>query len=101
MGKNLENKIIEWANDRGLLAGTTPEAQFNKLHEEIGEWLEEYENGSFISEKLELGDIYVVLVNLAAKRGYSLHECGCMAYEKIKNRTGKMINGTFVKKEDL
>jgi len=94
----LENKIIKWANDRNLYENTTPEKQFNKLHEEIAEWIDEYvADDDVTAEKLELGDIYVVLVNLAAKRGYSLKECGNMAYEKIKNRTGKMIGGTFVK----
>jgi predicted house-cleaning noncanonical NTP pyrophosphatase (MazG superfamily) len=97
----LENKIVEWANERGLLEGTTPERQLNKLHEEISEWLEEYENGNREAEMLELGDCFVVLTNIAAKRGYSLKECGWQAYNKIKDRKGKMINGSFVKSEDI
>lgn len=46
---------------------------------------------------LELGDIYVCLVNIAKGRGFSLEECGWAAYNKIKNRTGRMENGTFIK----
>lgn len=96
----LENNIIKWAEERGLYDNTTTEHQLSKLHEEIGEWLEEYKSGNRIAEQLELGDIYVVLVNIAAKRGYSLKRCGWLAYEKIKNRTGKMVNGSFLKDED-
>jgi NTP pyrophosphatase (non-canonical NTP hydrolase) len=98
---NLENRIIEWANERGLLDATTPDKQLSKLHEEIGEWVEEYETGTMQGEVLELGDIYVVLVNLAAARGLSLEYCGWRAYEKIKGRKGRVVDGTFVKESDL
>ena len=47
-----------------------------------------------------LGDILVVLINLAHLSGYELEDCLACAYHEIKSRQGKMINGTFVKNEN-
>ncbi|RJR07942.1 hypothetical protein C4588_06235 [Candidatus Parcubacteria bacterium] len=94
----LENNIIKVAKGWNLYPETTIQDQLEKLQEEI----EEFEEAHFdlhnaADEQMELGDVYVVLVNIAAKLGYSLERCGHMAYEKIKTRTGKMINGQFVR----
>ncbi|EON84621.1 pyrophosphatase [Staphylococcus epidermidis 36-1] len=43
----------------------------------------------------------MTLIILAQQHNMSLEECLQCAYEEIKGRTGKMINGTFVKDEDL
>lgn len=94
---SLEEKIIKWANDRCLYENSTNHTRLSKLNEEIGEWLAEVETGDTKAEMLELGDIYVCLVNIAKGRGFSLDECGLAAYNKIKNRTGHMENGTFIK----
>lgn len=95
--ESLEDKIIKWANDRCLYENSTNETRILKFYEEIGEWLVEVETGNEKAEMLELGDIYVCLVNIAKGRGFSLEECGWAAYNKIKNRTGRMENGTFIK----
>lgn len=95
--ESLEEKIVKWANDRSLYKSATHESQLSKLHEEIGEWQEEVLSGDRCAEMLELGDMYVVLVNIARMRGFSLEHCGWAAYGKIKDRTGHMENGTFVK----
>jgi len=97
MHSELEIKIVKWAKNVGILEKAAVEAQLEKLYEEIDEWETEYNLGNKSEEQLELGDIYVVLVNIAAKRGYSLDRCGWMAYDKIKNRTGQMVDGKFVK----
>lgn len=39
--------------------------------------------------------------SLAHQLDLDVTECLGIAYEEIKNRKGKMINGTFVKEEDL
>lgn len=96
-GQPLEEKIVQWANDRKLYENSTNDTRLSKLHEEIGEWQEEVERGDRCAEMLELGDTYVCLVNIAKGRGFSLEECGWAAYNKIKNRTGHMENGSFVK----
>ena len=48
-----------------------------------------------------IGDMVVVLTNLAELRGYSIEKCIDRAYDVIKSRQGKMVNGTFVKQESL
>jgi len=94
----LEQKIHAWANARKLYETATIESQLSKLHEEISEWLNEVNSQDRLKEKMELGDIYVVLTNLAYSRGFdSLESCGQLAYDKIKNRSGHISNGSFVK----
>jgi len=44
-----------------------------------------------------IGDITVVLTNLAALEKLRIEDCVASAYDVIKNRKGNMINGTFVK----
>ena len=44
-----------------------------------------------------IGDMVVVLTNLAALRGHKIETCIASAYNVIKSRQGKMVNGTFVK----
>ena len=93
-----EKKIRKWADDRDLYANVTPYSQLKKMIEECVEWAEEAGDGPATeSEKLEIGDMLVVLTNIAGSRGVNLWECGMKAYEKIKDRKGKIINGTFVK----
>lgn len=51
--------------------------------------------------KLEMGDVLVTLIVLAKQQGIELSECLSLAWNKIKDRRGKTINGQFVKEEDL
>ena len=44
-----------------------------------------------------IGDMIVVLTNLAHLEGFQVEECIDSAYQEIAQRKGKMINGTFVK----
>jgi NTP pyrophosphatase (non-canonical NTP hydrolase) len=92
-----EKKVLEWANKRGLIEGTTPDKQCIKLMEEVGELA----NALLKNKRPEIldsiGDIMVVLCNLSSKLDTSLGECFSLAYNEIKDRTGKMLNGTYVK----
>ncbi len=94
---DLESKIKQWAEERGLYESGTWVGQLNKLCEEMLEWQNAMLSKDRKEEMLEIGDMFVVLVNLANIRGFSLMECGWAAYNKIKYRTGLMKNGTFVK----
>lgn len=98
---SFEQKIAEWANDRCLYESATPFSQMKKLFEETLEWYDEVGTGDTKKEMMELGDMKVVLTNIANSRGFSLEQCGWMAYNKIKDRTGHMENGTFVKDGDV
>ena len=91
------DKIREWAEQRGIYEHGDPKTQYLKLMEEAGELgraiLKDNEG-----EQLDaIGDMVVVLTNLAELLGLSIEECVESAYDVISKRTGKMINGTFVK----
>jgi len=89
--------IRTWANDRGLYDGGDPKTQALKLVEEVGETCRAIlkEDAKQIIDGI--GDCVVVLVNLAELTGTPIEKCIEAAYDEIKNRTGKMSNGTFKK----
>ena len=89
--------IRDWAEERGLYAEGDPKTQALKLVEEVGETCR-----AILKEDTEaavdgIGDCVVVLTNLAELMDYSIEECIEAAYMEIKDRTGKMNNGTFKK----
>jgi NTP pyrophosphatase (non-canonical NTP hydrolase) len=95
---SIYNNIAEWAEARNLVKGSTPQAQFLKLSEELGEVAAVIAKGKDDKEfKSEVGDMLVVLTILAAQRGVTLGECASVAYDKIKHRKGRMENGVFIK----
>jgi NTP pyrophosphatase (non-canonical NTP hydrolase) len=80
-----------------LIAGSTDEAQFTKLQEEVEELHASIGKGT--SPIDDIGDIMVVLINIAERNGLSLTECLEHAYDEIKFRRGKMLGGVFVKED--
>ena len=98
--ENITELIKKWAVDRNVVSGD-PKAQMVKLLEEAGELAE-----GINKDKRELvidsiGDVYVVLVILCMQLGLDINDCIKAAYEEIKDRKGKLVNGLFVKEEDL
>lgn len=98
---DLIKKIEQWANDRNLIKGATTNAQFIKLIEETGELAGGIARNDEDIIKDSFGDVFVVLTIMAAQLGLDFNECIQMAYDEIKDRKGKMIDGFFVKEEDL
>jgi NTP pyrophosphatase (non-canonical NTP hydrolase) len=94
------NKIRKWAEVRGLYEKGDPMVQYVKLQEEAGELAKALIQDDQPEVIDAIGDIVVVLTNLAHQRGVSIETCIQSAYEVINKRTGKMINGTFVKDEN-
>lgn len=117
--EELQEKVLEWANSHDLLHEENAGKQFMKFIEEVFEFKTEFDyNGNefivclidkkmkftpdtFYNMKLEMGDIIVTLIILCEQLDIEPMECLELAYEKIKNRHGKTIDGTFVKEEDL
>lgn len=93
-------KIKKWFKDRNL-DRADPKSQMLKLMEETGELAEGIAKNRPDQIKDSIGDIYVVLTGLSIQLGYSIEECIEAAYEEIKDRKGKMIDGVFVKESDL
>ncbi len=92
-----QNQILQWATEKGIFEHGTVNAQFFKLIEEATELRMELISGNLERQKLEFGDVLVVLTILAQMLNTSFEECIYLAHEKNKNRTGRMENGTFVK----
>ena len=94
------NKIRTWAETRGLYEKGDPMIQYVKLQEEAGELAKALLKDDQPEVIDAIGDMVVVLTNLAHQRGVYIEKCIQSAYEVINKRTGKMINGTFVKDEN-
>ena len=89
--------IRTWADERGLYDKGDTKTQYLKLMEEAGELgraILKNDEPEFIDA---IGDMVVVLTNLARLGGVSIETCIDSAYDVISKRTGKMVNGTFVK----
>jgi len=96
--KMFEN-IRSWAEERGIYAEGDSKTQLIKLQEEMGELAKatlEKDQPEVIDA---IGDMVVVLTNLAHLNGVHIETCIAEAYNVIAKRKGKMINGTFVKNE--
>ena len=93
-------KIRQWANERGLYDKGNATTQYIKLQEEAGELAKALLKNDQPEVIDAIGDIVVVLTNLAYMRGVHIESCISSAYDVISKRTGKMVNGTFVKDND-
>ena len=93
------DNIRDWAQTRGLYDKGNPHTQYVKLQEEAGELAKALLKDDQVEVVDAIGDMVVVLTNLAHLRGVNIETCITSAYNVINDRTGKMINGTFVKDE--
>ena len=92
-------KIRDWAKQRGLYSKGNSHTQYVKLQEEAGELAKALLKDDKPEVIDAIGDMVVVLTNLAHLQGVTIEDCINSAYNVISKRTGKMINGTFVKDE--
>jgi NTP pyrophosphatase (non-canonical NTP hydrolase) len=92
-------RIRQWHHDRNLIDGSTDKDQYMKLIQEAGELSDSICKGKDIRD--DIGDMMVVLINIAERNNLTLTECLETAYNDIKDRKGKMVNGVFVKEADL
>ena len=93
--------IRAWAAERGIYEKGNAHTQYVKLQEEAGELAKALLNKNKPEIKDAIGDMVVVLTNLAYLEGITIEECIESAYAEIANRKGKMINGTFVKEVEV
>jgi NTP pyrophosphatase (non-canonical NTP hydrolase) len=117
--QELIDNVLEWAKERNIIEGSTASKQLEKtaaelielaiavgrddMHTELG--LAEID--SYVLEKCGaaiadgIGDVLVTLIIVAEQTGLDIEDCLLVAYSQIKDRKGKMIDGKFVKEEDL
>ena len=99
--ENVYDLIRSWAKDKGIYESGDSRTQYVKLMEEAGELAQAILKNDEPEVIDAIGDMVVVLTNLAELRGYNIEKCIDSAYNVIKSRQGKMVNGTFVKQESL
>lgn len=119
--EELTKNVIKWANDKGIFDKSNPIKQISKTQEELDETLTalkrlesidlqregvqqelfpvdtEEEMNALFEAKDGIGDMLVTIIILAEMVGFDTVECLEAAYNVIKNRTGKMVDGLFVK----
>ena len=93
--QELIGKVNKWCEDRNLIQGSTDKDQILKLMQELGELSDHACKGEDIRD--DLGDMLVVMLNIMKRNNYTIEECLQIAYDDIKDRRGKMVDGIFVK----
>ena len=102
--EELETKVIEWAKDRNILENSNAIKQISKTQEELDETLDalkrlEQGEEAMLEVADGIGDMLVTIILLAKIVGLESVDCLADAYDEIKDRKGKMINGLFVKEK--
>ena len=96
--EKLISKVNKWFENRDIAVGDGL-GQIKKLKEEVEELEDAHADNDFTGEVDAVGDITVVLIGYCLQRGLDFTECLAHAYEEIKDRTGQVKNGVFVKDE--
>lgn len=112
--RTLINNVIQWANDRNIIDGSTPIKQLDKTSEEFNElqravavlthvcdttsWSNSELVGAYRDEVVDAyGDILVTLIISAHQLGIDLEDALASAWEEIRHRKGRLVNGLFCK----
>jgi NTP pyrophosphatase (non-canonical NTP hydrolase) len=95
----LVSNIKNWHRDRNLIDGSSDKDQTLKLLQELGELSDSVCKGKDIRD--DLGDMLVVMINIMERNNLEMSDCLEVAWNDIKDRKGKMVDGIFVKEEDL
>jgi NTP pyrophosphatase (non-canonical NTP hydrolase) len=95
--KQLIKQVEEWAEAKGILAHATTLRQAEKTLEETNELICAILNEDRAEIKDAIGDIMVTIIIQAKMQGVTIEECLQSAYDVISKRTGKMVNGQFIK----
>jgi NTP pyrophosphatase (non-canonical NTP hydrolase) len=92
----IEN-VIKWADVRNILQKDNAKNQMLKVVEELGETASAIAKNKPDEIKDGIGDVFVTLIILSKQLGLHPNECLQQAWNEIKDRTGKTINGVFIK----
>ena len=96
----LVGQVEQWSFDKGL-DKADPSKQMLKVVEELGEVAGAMARGKRDELIDGIGDVIVTVIILAQQHGLRIDDCLQVAYDEIKGRTGKMVDGVFIKSEDL
>lgn len=95
----LIEKVLIWAYERNLIEGSDAKNQFHKLIQECAELSDSICKQKDASD--DIGDVLVVLIIMCEQLELNIEDCLAQAYNDIKDRKGRMIDGVFVKESDL
>jgi hypothetical protein len=90
--------VVEWHYARNLIQGSSDKQQVLKLIQELGELSDTICKGRKPID--DIGDMIVILINIAERNNLSIKDCVDHAYDEIKHRKGTMVDGIFIKEED-
>lgn len=94
----LSKEVWEWFDSKGL---KDPVMQMVKVQEEVGELAHELSRGHKDTREAvdALGDIIVTIIGMCHHLHIAPAHALSLAYHEIKDRTGKVVEGSFVKDE--
>jgi len=92
--------VKDWSISKNIIKGSTSKDQYIKLVTEVGELGDAIVKKNKPDIEDAIGDILVLLINIAEQETTSLEDCLNIAYENIKHRDGIMYNGVFIKSSD-
>jgi NTP pyrophosphatase (non-canonical NTP hydrolase) len=95
----LQKLVVEWAGQKGLIKPENAPKQFMKVVEELGELSSAIIKEDIDKEIDSYGDVLITLIILAEQRNIDLKLALNLAYNEIKDRKGKIVDGSFIKEE--
>jgi NTP pyrophosphatase (non-canonical NTP hydrolase) len=95
--KELQKLVVQWADQKGLIKPENAPKQFMKVVEELGELSSAIIKEDIDKEIDSYGDVLITLIILAEQRNIDLELALNLAYNEIKDRKGKMVDGSFIK----
>jgi NTP pyrophosphatase (non-canonical NTP hydrolase) len=101
MIEEIEKKVIDWAIERGIAFSANKKEQALKMVEEVGEVCSAILRNDKAEIEDGIGDVMVTLIILAHQNDLDISKCLNTAWNVIKDRKGRTLNGTFIKREDL
>tara|TARA_Y100001963_G_scaffold130827_1_gene187522 strand:- start:95 stop:433 length:339 start_codon:yes stop_codon:yes gene_type:complete len=93
--KSLIENVKSWHHDRNLIEGSTDKDQTLKLLQELGELSDSVCKGNDIRD--DIGDMLVVMINIIERNNLTFEDCLEKAWDDIKDRKGRMVDGVFIK----
>lgn len=95
--EKLSQNVLIWAKEKDILKPDNHLKQLGKIMSEVGEFADEVIKENKQGQINELGDVFVTLIIIAEQLNLNPVKCLEIAYNKIKDRQGKTLNGTFIK----
>ena len=93
----LSKSVLTWAQEKGILDRGDSKTQCLKMASEAGELCDAIAKGDREETIDAIGDVMVTLIILAQMEGLDEVSCLEAAYGVISGRTGRMVNGSFIK----